>query len=424
MMLSQPTKVLWFCNTPGLAVEHLKGRSFGGGWIDALQTKVEQEDNITLGLVFYADTLINNFTHRKTAYFPVKRVLDTKYKRFAGKLFAKVEYKENVGAFLQIVETFKPDVIHVHGTESSFGLIIEHITKIPVVVSIQGNLIVYSRKYFSGIPQSFIRKSAGRFFNKTMQDYRSFKKRAHIESEILEQTRYVMGRTDWDKRITRVLAPQSKYFQVDEVIRPCFYTSQWSLKRNNTKVLFTTSSNSLYKGFETIVETAMLLKKRCSFEWFVAGLNPHDELVQYAMKLFNISDLGSLGIKLMGPIVAETILEKMLQADLYVQVSHIENSPNSICEAMLLGIPVVATSAGGTSSLVEDKKSGMLVQDGDATALAGTILELFGDSELAVQLGRAAYTSAHHRHDPGKIVGQLSSAYNTIIKDHHENSKQ
>jgi glycosyltransferase involved in cell wall biosynthesis len=412
-------RILWFCNTPGLAIRYLNGKSFAGGWIDALQTEIENRSSTQLGFVFYTDAAVDEFEYGKTKYFPVKRILNTKYKRLLGKFISRVEYDENVNSFLKIIERFKPDIIHVHGTENSFGLINRKISEIPMVISIQGNLNVYSRKYFSGVSLSIIRQGVKRLFNKTLLEYKIFKKRASIESEILKDTRYVLGRTDWDRRVTRVLAPRAKYFLVDEMMRSSFHGHQWKFRTNETKIFFTTSSNSLYKGFETIIETALLLKGTYSFKWFIAGLSLNDELVQYGMRLHKIKDLDSTNIVLMGQVSAEGVVEKMLASDVYVQVSHIENSPNSVCEAMLLGLPIIASYAGGTASLIEDKKDGILVQDGDAFALAGALMELMSDDELTKRISSSACARARQRHDPKRIGDQLIDAYNSILKEHN-----
>jgi glycosyltransferase involved in cell wall biosynthesis len=410
-------KVLWFSNTPGLANEYLKGKSFGGGWIDALQSEVEKASNCELGLVFYVDQVIDNFNFGNTSYFPVQRKFNTKLKRYKAKIVSKVEYDENVENFLAIINEFKPDIIHVHGTESPFGLIIKK-TKIPIAISIQGNLNVYKGKYFSGIEYSTIAKGLKSLMGKIVLEYRSFTKKAIIESEILKEAKYIFGRTDWDRRITRVLAPQSKYFLIDEMMRPCFYGHQWLPKKDGMTILFTTSSDSLYKGFEVIIETAILLKKNnFRFEWFVAGLSLHDELARFSMKLNGVSDLESIGIKLMGMVNAETILEKMLSSTMYVQVSHIENSPNSVCEAMLLGMPIIASYVGGTPSIVKDNETGLLIQDGDSLSLAGSIIELSAKNELAESFGKAAFKIARERHDGKRIFLNLMNAYSEIINN-------
>jgi len=96
--------------------------------------------------------------------------------------------------------------------------------------------------------------------------------------------------------------------------------------------------------------------------------------------------------------------------------SHIENSPNNLCEAMILGMPCVATFAGGTSSMLKDGEEGILIQDGDPWAMAGSILEMRGSSEAAVSMGIKARLSALKRHCKDDIVSQLLDTYQIVIK--------
>ena len=60
----------------------------------------------------------------------------------------------------------------------------------------------------------------------------------------------------------------------------------------------------------------------------------------------------------------------MLASDLYVSASHIENSPNSVAEAQLIGMPCIATGVGGTATYIEHNISGIIVPPGDPYALA------------------------------------------------------
>ena len=94
----------------------------------------------------------------------------------------------------------------------------------------------------------------------------------------------------------------------------------------------------------------------------------------------------------------------MLNANLYVHPSHIENSSNSICEAMLLGMPIIATYAGGTPSILGDKNEGLLVQDGDPYALAKS-------------LGSKARVKSFIRNDKEKIVKDVINIYASILSD-------
>lgn len=416
-------RVLWFCNTPGLASQHLKALSGGGGWITALQKEVEDNSEFTLGYAFYNDHVNEKFEFGGTTYYPIVRQGNTKIKRLVNRIKVKVEYDECMPQFVNAVENFKPDIIHVHGTENPFGLIAKEIKDIPIVISIQGNLSAYKMKFFSGIPKP----SGGMFDSKAfflVKDYEAFCKKADIEREIFSMSKYIMGRTDWDRRITRVLAPNSKYYRAEEVIRPTFYNSRWSDPSNKTKTYFTTSSGSLYKGFETLLDSAIELKKAGhEFIWKVAGLSVTSDLVIQSLKSRGVKDVNKVNIQLLGYLNEGQILDHMLTSGVYIQVSHIENSPNSLCEAMLLGMPIISSYAGGSNSMVNDGECAILVQDGDPFSLGGAILELANDPEKAEELGTKAYHQAHNRHDPSMVGKDLVTTYREIIENENSSKK-
>lgn len=89
----------------------------------------------------------------------------------------------------------------------------------------------------------------------------------------------------------------------------------------------------------------------------------------------------------------------------------IENSPNSLCEAMLLGLPIIVSYAGGTSSILNNGEEGILVQDGYPYSLAGAIIEVANNFPMA----KNVRTHAEERHDKNKIVNNLINTYNSII---------
>jgi glycosyltransferase involved in cell wall biosynthesis len=100
--------------------------------------------------------------------------------------------------------------------------------------------------------------------------------------------------------------------------------------------------------------------------------------------------------------------------------SYIENSPNNLCEAMILGMPCVATFAGGTGSLLKDGEEGILIQDGDPYVLAGAILELKNYPEKAVEMSQKARASALKRHNVESVTEQYLNIYREIIENNQK----
>jgi glycosyltransferase involved in cell wall biosynthesis len=95
--------------------------------------------------------------------------------------------------------------------------------------------------------------------------------------------------------------------------------------------------------------------------------------------------------------------------------SFAENSSNSLCEAQTVGVPCVAAAAGGTPSLVDDGRTGLLYPAGDATALADQVGRTLGDDLLATRLGAAGRGEALLRHARRRVVGDLLGAYRSIL---------
>jgi glycosyltransferase involved in cell wall biosynthesis len=421
----KPLRVLWFANTPGLSANILTKDVMMTGWISSLQTVVEDIPDCDLGYVFYCEGPMAPFEYGKTRYFPVQKLGNSKRKRLMHRLAGRTEYDENVPNFLKIIKEFQPDIIHVHGTEAPFGLLLRHVIAIPVVVSIQGILTAYSKKYFAGLgmPGLIRRLLSGYPFFKT--DYKIWRKRERIEQEILRKVQFIFGRTDWDRRVCLVLAPGARYFHLDEVIRPRFYGLERKVPANAVPIFFTTSSPSFYKGLETVIDTARILtgngmeaNNGMGFTWLVAGVREGDALMKLIMQSRGVSDLGALNIRLLGLLSEEELAKQFAAADVFVQVSHIENSPNSLCEAMLAGMPIIASFAGGTGSLLKDGVHGVLVQDGDPYALGGAMVEMVRYPERYRPMAVEARVTALRRHDPVTIAAEMMKVYAEIIAEH------
>ena len=94
-----------------------------------------------------------------------------------------------------------------------------------------------------------------------------------------------------------------------------------------------------------------------------------------------------------------------------------EGSPVSVMEAQLIGLPVVATRHAGIPEVVLDGQTGLLVEEGDGTAMAAAIGRLADDPSLAGVLGRAGrrrcgerFTVRHHVGALGALIAELARA--------------
>jgi L-malate glycosyltransferase len=97
--------------------------------------------------------------------------------------------------------------------------------------------------------------------------------------------------------------------------------------------------------------------------------------------------------------------------DLFVLPSWAEGLPNSVLEAMAVGVPLVATGVGGTPEIIDDGVSGLLVPPRDSHALAMAIMQLLGDKGLAKRLARSAQERARTQFSFDRLLSELERLY-------------
>lgn len=421
-------KVLWFSNNPCGSIRRFSNSNVkSGGWLISLEDELKRCHVITLEVAFFTNTDEQPFQFEGVKYYPInKNIFNQKYginriiERYVN---IKRKDKKAVGIMLNVIKESQPDIIHIHGTEESFGLIADYIKNIPIVFSIQGLIAPYKEKFFAGIPQQQAYKFNSLSSNLKgfgiKNQYKSFCYRAEREKKYLSHAQHILGRTFWDRECTLALNPKRKYYSVNEILRPEFYVKQWKGIFSYEKIeIVTTISDGIYKGFETVLRAASLLKQysNINFEWHIAGYNSISKWVNISEKTTKIKS-HECNIIFHGKINADDLSNLLCNSDIYIQVSHIENSPNSICEAMLLGMPIIASYAGGTASLLENDKEGILYQDGDPYILAGSIIKLVSNFTLAKQMGIEARKRALERHNRQNVVRELLYAYNQVLNN-------
>ena len=108
------------------------------------------------------------------------------------------------------------------------------------------------------------------------------------------------------------------------------------------------------------------------------------------------------------------LIKSLKEADIFVHPSYIDNSPNSLCEAQMLGMPVIATNVGGVATLIDHGTTGMLVPANAPYELAHSIALLAKDRIKAAQLGKEACIAALDRHDKAKTISSLLNVYQAM----------
>lgn len=411
-------RILWFSVSPSLY--SVNGNNYGLGWIGSLERIVRADKEIELAIAFEHKDEVFKVEQNGVTYYPMNVFRDRHD-------IERRHYHTDIEEFLfmphcqRVIDDFKPDVIQVFGSEWCFGLIQEYVD-IPVVIHIQGSMPPYQNALFPP-GYSWREEHADIPWWNFRWKYRQtlwHKKSMEIvtrEERILRGCKYFMGRTDWDYALSRLYAPESHYYKCWEALRPMFIdeTFQWAPDNSRNKYIIVSTGPSRLKGMDVILKTAKLLKENSNldFEWRIIGadqvhLSEHERKWGIDSTKNNVRPLGVLD--------GEGVCQELLGCDLYVLPTYIDNSPNSVCEAMCLGIPIVSTLTGGIPSLIENHRTGELVPCNDPYTLAYTLRMLLVDMDRRMQYGKAAREIALQRHNPTSILNTIKMVYKTLIK--------
>jgi glycosyltransferase involved in cell wall biosynthesis len=416
-------RILWFSNTPSNAAEEFGSTYAGGGWIAALETLLVKEKIHTLGICFfYEGDMYKKLERNGVSYYGIPLKKRNGLERIISRHTATLADDGSV-LFDTVIQDFKPDIIHVFGTEMGYGKILVNKFE-KVIFHLQGLVAPISKVYFPlGISvkdifrYSPIKNSIrGLTFYHLYMDMMARGKR---EVEILAQWKYFSGRTHWDKNVTKLVNPTAQYFHCDELLREDFFKAEWlppsNIEAKKTIVIGTTINPNIYKGLDLIYKVLPLLKAH-TICWKIFGLSEDNQLNVVVKNRFN-NKRPNASIQFCGPLSAKDLIEALKTCHFFVHPSYIDNSPNSVCEAQLMGMPVLSSSVGGVSTLIRNREDGFLFNPYDQYDLAGLLHSLITDYPTALEAGKKARVAALKRHSPQAILQSVNEMYTTIYNN-------
>jgi glycosyltransferase involved in cell wall biosynthesis len=405
-------RVLWFCNTPS-NYSHFSSYQ-GGGWISSLEQIFHEQDDIELGISFLLNNQPEEIKIGRTTYFPIPNPRrGNRLARWRNLLTSPKNNDEKIlRNCVRVIEQYKPDIIHVFGLEDVFGLVTLH-TPIPVVLHIQGII----HPIYNALLPPFVSWKSWIFsdfrpnkIKMRIEERRNWKHRLQREKRIFNCVHNYIGRTEWDNMISYLLSPGRNYFHIDETLRETFYKEH---ERNipTIPIIVSTLSDSTIKGIDTVLKTAHILKEIGinTFKWLVYGLSS----AHFAVKATGILP-SDVNVQFCGTTTANNLSKALTNCTVFVHLSYIDNSPNSVCEAQMCSCPVIASNVGGKSSLVRHGIDGFLVPCNAPYETAYYIIKLF-DPKLNISMGKEARRIALKRHSPGTVLNNLLEVYNKLI---------
>ena len=325
----------------------------------------------------------------------------------------------------QINDEIKPDIVHIHGTEYSHGYaFMKACGSNNVVISIQGMTSAYYYYYYGLTKSDIYRNLTIRDIIKgtVLHGQKQFSIRAKYEIDMIKMAKHVIGRTTWDQSHVWAINPEAEYHFCNETLRPEFYGGdKWCYDKCQKHTIFLSQAYYPIKGFHQVLKAMPLIL--CHFpdtKIRVAG-SASTKSSSFSQKLrlsgygkyiktiINNNGLAGL-ITFTGNLNAEQMKQEYLNCNVFVCPSSIENSPNSLGEAQILGTPCIASYVGGIPDMMSGNEDN-LYRFEEVEMLAEKVCRVFLDGEKQKDMSAIAA----RRHDPLNNNQQLLSIYHKII---------
>lgn len=410
--------ILWSVNTviPDIAEKLNLRKGHSISWVDAMRTElIKDKDSTKLAIVchggFRTRTLLK-YVDDNAIYYILP--FDCEWKNY----------------WDSILTEFKPDIIHIYGTERkhNISLIDAYNEKIPIVISLQGIISEYVKHYYAGISKKEIIR------NYTLKDVichngifegrRKFLRQSKIEEYMFKHIKYVEGRSDWDYATVMNINPALKYYYCPRMIRTPFFNYSWEEKSLITHSVFVHQGDYPIKGLHFMIDALAILKRNYpDIKLFVSGndifsskgLNEKG-YIKFIKRKIKMNQLEG-SIHFTGYLNADQLAKRLTSMSVCVIPSAIENAPNALAEAMLVGTPIVASYVGGNAEMLNYGECGLLYCYDEPQMLANRISNCFENHESSITRANRGRTIAKDRHNPETLKNTLLALYQDICSD-------
>lgn len=159
------------------------------------------------------------------------------------------------------------------------------------------------------------------------------------------------------------------------------------------------------KGILTLLDVAKQLPD--NFHLLILGSGPEEEKVKETVKL-------RPNLHFLGYQSKEKTIELIRGSDVLIQPSLVEGISSTLLEAMACRIPIIATNVGGNKEILENNRTGILVE-ADAKRILETTLDLMADSNTRDKISEEAFREVQ-KYDWSHVGNLYLNIYESLLK--------
>ncbi|OJU09978.1 MAG: hypothetical protein BGN88_02710 [Clostridiales bacterium 43-6] len=405
-------RVLWIVNTIFPPPAKALGLSTGvsGGWMLDFAYQLPQNGiELAVASFYNGDTVVQTAIDGIT-YFLLP----------GGSKRMMFYHKDNERLWAEVVHSFHPQLVHIHGTEYTHGLaFLRAYGEIPAVVSVQGVLKRIAEVYDGGLTMKELVKfrtlKEYLHLNGTIEQKLLMKKNAKYEHELLNRVKYAHVINTWDCSVTKQINDRLQIFKHDFNLRPEFYTAEkWDYDNCRPYSILTGQCSTPLKGLHMLLKAVAIVKKQLpQITLTVTGATPDSGYMRYIISL--IDSLGLKGqVEFAGPKSGADMIKLMKTANTVVVPSAIEGTSMFLREAMFLGVPSVSSFRGGMADYIKDGINGFVYDYAEYPFLAQRLTELLTNKEMQKSFSDWAIIQSELHHDRQKNLTATLSMYQEI----------
>lgn len=425
-------KVLWVCNVPIPKIATVIGISAPNicGWLTGFADVLENDSRVELHISFPVLGLktIKSGSIGNIYYYAFNQPKAWGFLPVEDQMHISKEMEQHIS---EIIKRVQPDILHCFGTEYPHSTVAARVFNRPerTIVNIQGLTSYYWMHYNTGIPYEELKRFAISNIARgnLLAQAEKMKRRGEFETETLQRSGHIIGRTDWDQACTSQTNPNAVYHFCNESLRESFYTGSWEYENCEKHSIFMSQAAYPVKGLQFMIRALPeIIRTFPDTHLYIAGndLTRADSLyarlkmssfAKYIKRLIDDEGIRE-HITFTGPLTEQQMKERFLHANVFVSPSTIENSPNSLGEAMLLAVPCITSDVGGVKNLIRHDEEGYVYQGDAPYMLAYYVKKIFADVDTATVMGLKAQNHAKATHDRERNIDTLINIYENVAK--------
>ncbi len=293
---------------------------------------------------------------------------------------------------VKLLKQINPDIVHTYMfSANSYGRIAALMAKVPIIIASERNL-----------PDLGMEKT---IYQIPVDKFLSFFSQAIICNSYKAS----------EALVKKYKFQSKKVFSIHNGIDTNYFLSALSSHHreiSNQKVIGTIGRLCSQKNHKLFLDMAKIVLVKCEnkdLKFVIVGdgeLKP--ELERYAQYLGIKNKMVFTGAR-------NDIPKLLLDVDVFVMTSLYEGLPNVMMEAMLAGLPVVATHVGGVDELIRDGETGFLCPSNNPLALADRVAMLINNKEEAQRLGENGKRRILNEFGVKKMVKHTENLYEEFL---------